>query len=309
MRRSNGLINSPGVRAGVLLVVCALVAFAGVGCRGDRTTKRPRQFFPDMDNQPKYKAQSRSTFFREFVDTEAEGNRRGERFGRSMREPVLGTVAFGYRSSPVSFAGVDFAERERFLKADREVFGGLSMVLDADGQPVLDASGRARTVYLERMPIERILGVERTDPAFASEFAQFMALGEKKYNIFCIVCHGGTGDGKGTVGTRWSYPLPSFHTEVYLYGGEKGQDGYIFHTIRNGVPNPAENAPYPLMMPAYGNRMSEKESWAIVAYLRALQKSADAPLESVPERERLELERQRGASVSSAGAAPKERGS
>ena len=57
----------------------AVLAVAGMpACRGERTDKPPRQFFPDMDDQPKYKAQSESPVFAD---------------GRSMREPVPGVVA------------------------------------------------------------------------------------------------------------------------------------------------------------------------------------------------------------------------
>lgn len=291
-------------RAVLLAVLCAAV-LAGAGCRGDRSSKRPRQFFPDMDNQPKYKAQDRSTFFHDYTE-EGHHGQPGQAFGRTMREPVSGSIAFGYKPFTASLAGVDFAQRARLLKADEEVYEGRQSVLDADGNPVRNEDGSQRFVYVERMPIERILGVETSDPAFPAEFGRFIALGEKKFNIYCIVCHGGTGDGQGTVGVRWSYPLPSWHTEQYKHGGEKGQDGYFFHTINHGVPNVGENPPYPLKMPSYGSKVSETEAWAIVAYVRALQRSANAPLNAVPERERLELERSRGASSVSQGARAQE---
>lgn len=282
---------------GAAIVGLCLLALLAAGCRGDRSSKRPRQFFPDMDHQPKYKAQARSTFFEEYHEEGAHGEP-GQAFGRTMREPVAGSIPFGFESFAVSFQGVDFSQRARFLKADEAVYEGRVTVLDADGSPVRNEDGSQRFVYVERMPIEKILGVSASDGAFPAKFAEFMALGEKKFNIYCVACHGGTGDGKGTVGVRWSYPLPSWHAEQYRYGGEKGQDGYIFHTINYGVPNIGDNPPFPLKMPAYGSKLSETEAWAIVAYIRALQRSADAPINAVPERERLELERSRGASVS-----------
>ncbi len=51
---------------GALACLLALGAIATLplgGCRGDRTDKPPRQFFPDMDDQPKKKAQSETEFF------------------------------------------------------------------------------------------------------------------------------------------------------------------------------------------------------------------------------------------------------
>jgi len=273
-------IASRTFRLGLL----CLVAGALIGCRGERSDKPPRQFFPDLDAQPKYKSQSESTFFAD---------------KRSMRRPVQGSVPFGAKPFAVSFNDIDFSKRDSYLRENRSVFDGLEPVLDADGRPVLEADGRPRVMYLERIPIDVT--------------ADLLALGEKKFNIFCIVCHGGTGEGKGTVGSRWSYPLPSFHAEQYQRGGEKGQDGYIFHTILNGVPNVGENVPYPLKMPSYRGKISEREAWAIVAYFRALQAAAASPLDAAPERERMELERRRGASAPQADAAGatlgKERGS
>lgn len=266
-------------RLGTLLIAAVAVAGSLTGCRGDRTAQRPRQFFPDMDEQPKYKAQSKSTFFKEFQGED------GAPFGRTMREPVVGTVAFGRKPWAGEIEGVDFGRRDDYLKHDDLFYRGVNAVLDADGRPVLDENGRPREIYLDRAPVP------------VTE--ELLALGQQKFEIFCIVCHGGTGAGDGLVGQRWSYPLPSWHSEQYQRGGEKGQDGYIFHVIRNGVPNVGEAAPYPLKMSAYASKISEREAWAIVAHIRALQMSQSAPIDSLPERERIEL--QRGRSASSTG--------
>jgi mono/diheme cytochrome c family protein len=267
----------------ILVLAVALPTAALLGCRGERTDKPPRQFFPDMDDQPKYKAQSRSEFFKD---------------NRTMREPVRGTVPYGAMAHTASFGGRDFAQRDGFLKADERIYEGVETVLDADGVPVRGADGTERRMYVERIPVP------------VTE--ELLALGEKNYGIYCIVCHGGTGDGKGMVGVRWSYPLPSFHDEQYRHGGEKGQDGFLFHTILNGVPNVGENVPYPLKMAGYRGKVSEREAWAIVAYIRALQATRTTPIDAVPERERLELERRRGAAPRAEGLpgeVEKERGS
>lgn len=265
---------------GVLLLAALVAGGALAGCRGERTAQRPRQFFPDMDEQPKYKAQAKSTFFKDYVDED------GKRFGRTMREPVVGTVAFGRKAWGNEFEGVDFSRRSDYLKADDQFYRGVSPVLDADGRPVFDADGKPREIYLERMPV--------------AVNEELLALGQKKFEIFCIVCHGGTGMGDGLVGVRWSYPLPSWHTEQYQRGGEKGQDGYFFHVIRNGVPNVGESAPYPLKMQSYASKLSERESWAIIAYIRALQMSQSAPIDQLPERVRTELQRGQAAGATTA---------
>jgi hypothetical protein len=60
--------------------------FAVAGFRGQKSEKPPIEIFPDMDHQPKVKAQVPSEFFTD---------------GRGNRQPVPGTVPLGYEA-PVS---------------------------------------------------------------------------------------------------------------------------------------------------------------------------------------------------------------
>jgi mono/diheme cytochrome c family protein len=59
-------------------------------------------------------------------------------------------------------------------------------------------------------------------------------------------------------------------------------DGEIFNTITNG-----KNT----MMP-YGSIVTVADRWAVVAYLRALQRSQNATVADVPENQRAALEKQ-----------------
>jgi Cytochrome C oxidase, cbb3-type, subunit III len=59
-------------------------------------------------------------------------------------------------------------------------------------------------------------------------------------------------------------------------------DGEIFNTITNG-----KNT-----MMAYGPNIIVADRWAIIAYLRALQRSQHAGIGDVPENQRAELEKQ-----------------
>ncbi|MEL7240373.1 MAG: hypothetical protein AAGK78_16055, partial [Planctomycetota bacterium] len=63
-------------------MMLAVASAAGLlaGCRGERTDKPPRQLFPDMDDQPRFKVQRGTEFFTD---------------GRTMRPVVEGTVPFG----------------------------------------------------------------------------------------------------------------------------------------------------------------------------------------------------------------------
>ncbi len=264
---------------------CACGLALGVaGCRGDISGERPRQFFPDMDDQPKMKAQTETEFFDEYATED------GERMGRAARKPVAGTVPFGARPLVTPIAGVDFANRVEFLRDDPVRTTGRAYVRSSTGQYVRDEeTGGIATRYVERIPVDVDM--------------ELLRLGQKKYDIYCLPCHGGTGHGDGLVGTRWSYALPNFHDERYQRGGELGQDGYIFHVIRNGVPNPG--GAWSLRMPAYGRKVTIEETWAIVAYFRALQAAEKGEPGDLSPAERRELEGRRVGSA--APAAPPDR--
>ncbi|MEE2960565.1 MAG: quinol:electron acceptor oxidoreductase subunit ActD [Myxococcota bacterium] len=93
-----------------------------------------------------------------------------------------------------------------------------------------------------------------------------LANGQKQFNIHCSACHGETGDGNGMVNRRalstgqsaW-VPPTSLH-QGYLRTQPHGQ---IFNTITNGIRN----------MMGYGHSVAVNDRWAIVAYIRALQRS------------------------------------
>ena len=105
--------------------------------------------------------------------------------------------------------------------------------------------------------------------------------GQERYNIFCTVCHGLAGDGRGIVavgngGLGYGFAVPSYHTDAL----REREDGYVYDVIQNGINT----------MPSYGHEMLAADRWAIVAYVRALQRSQAATADEVPvaERERLE---------------------
>ncbi len=74
---------------------------------------------------------------------------------------------------------------------------------------------------------------------------------------------------------------PEWATPVSLHANSvrRQPDGEIFNTITNGIRK----------MPAYGPQIPVEDRWAIVLYVRALQRSQNASLEDVPERIRPEL--------------------
>jgi mono/diheme cytochrome c family protein len=101
--------------------------------------------------------------------------------------------------------------------------------------------------------------------------------GRQRFNITCAMCHGATATGNGI--TK-SFGLA---TVVTLQDDRirKMADGEIFNTITNG-----KNT-----MMAYGSTIMVADRWAIIAYLRALQRSQGATVADVPPEHRADLDK------------------
>jgi len=93
--------------------------------------------------------------------------------------------------------------------------------------------------------------------------------GQQRFNIYCAPCHDQTGAGKGLVVQKGFMPPPSFHLDRI----RDFSDGYYYDVITNGIRN----------MPSYKAQVPVDDRWAIVAYMRALQKSQNASKKDVPE--------------------------
>lgn len=83
--------------------------------------------------------------------------------------------------------------------------------------------------------------------------------GQDRYEVFCTPCHGGTGEGDGLVISRGYVPPQTYHQDRL----RDVEDGYLYDVIANGIRN----------MPAYRRQIPTEDRWAIVAYVRALQRS------------------------------------
>ena len=176
---------------------------------------------------------------------------------RGMRVPVAGTVPIGY-DMPVPAT-----------KAD-------------PGAPVVPPG-------MERQP--RLAFSAGTDYANTGKMgenwgtgiplevtAQLMARGEQRFNINCAVCHGMAAAGNGIAK---QYGL----TTVVTLQDERIRnmaDGEIFDTITHG-----KNT-----MMAYGPNVAVNDRWAIISYLRALQRSQNATAADVPPEAQVEMEKQ-----------------
>jgi mono/diheme cytochrome c family protein len=95
--------------------------------------------------------------------------------------------------------------------------------------------------------------------------AALLERGRQRYGIYCQPCHDARGDGKGILFQRANVPTATFHQEKIL----KYPDGQIFDIMSNGQG----------LMPAYRWPIPPADRWAIVAYIRELERKrlATAP--------------------------------
>ena len=196
-------------------VLTTLALMTMIGCfRGRPSEKPPIHLIPDMDDQPKYKAQSSGPIFSD---------------NSAMRTPVPGTIAKGQ------------------LQQEDELY-----------------TGKYNTgMFVKLSPVNITLPL--------------LQRGQQRYDIYCAPCHSKIGDGQGILIKRGYIPPPSFHSDRI----REFNDGYIYDVINNGVRN----------MPSYGHQIRNMDRWAIVSYVRALQRAQNASLEDIPEQLRQTLKK------------------
>jgi len=105
--------------------------------------------------------------------------------------------------------------------------------------------------------------------------ARLMARGRDRYTIYCAPCHGALGDGQGI--TR-GYGMAT--TATYQDDRIRAMaEGEIFNTITHG-----KNT-----MLAYGDKLDPRDRWAVIAYLRALERARAGTVADVPADHRADL--------------------
>lgn len=104
---------------------------------------------------------------------------------------------------------------------------------------------------------------------------ELLERGQERFNIFCMPCHGATGEANGMIVRRGFPAPPSFHIDRL----RTAPDGHFFSVITNGFGRMYE----------YGTRVPAEDRWAIVAYIRALQLSRHTPYAEIPAEAQQEL--------------------
>jgi mono/diheme cytochrome c family protein len=177
----------------------------------------------DMQDQPKAIAYRQNTFFRD---------------GLSSRNLIPGTVPRGYLR----------ADREFYLGKKANTGSTAANQATAPQTPAATTSGTS--LYpddVETFPIP----ITKKD----------IDRGQERYQIFCSVCHGATGNGDGMIARRgFNKPLPASYNQDRL---RQAPVGHFFDVMTNGWG----------AMPSYASQIPVEDRWRIIAYIRALQLS------------------------------------
>ena len=123
--------------------------------------------------------------------------------------------------------------------------------------PIADPAGDAGGTFTQAQ-LDSV-GVALTNPVPVTP--QILERGATLYQNQCFVCHGAQGEGNGPVIGNGRFPLGP-----ELIGGTAltRSDGYLYGVIRVGRG----------LMPGYGERIAHMDRWAVVHYIRELQREA-----------------------------------
>lgn len=99
-----------------------------------------------------------------------------------------------------------------------------------------------------------------------------IARGQERFRIYCTPCHSELGDGNGMIVQRGFPPPPSYHSDRLRHAPVR----HFYDVMTNGYG----------VMYSFASRVQPIDRWAIAAYIRALQRSQDAHVADVPDKER-----------------------
>ncbi len=112
-------------------------------------------------------------------------------------------------------------------------------------------------------------------PAAVRLDMKFLERGRDRFTIYCSPCHGAVGDGNGIVKKYGMGAVPTYQDDRLRAMAE----GEIFNTITNGKGQ----------MNPYADKLAPADRWAVIAYVRALQRAQMGTVADVPEDHKAEL--------------------
>jgi mono/diheme cytochrome c family protein len=112
-------------------------------------------------------------------------------------------------------------------------------------------------------------------PAAIKVDMKLLERGRDRFTIYCSPCHGAVGDGNGVTKKYGMGATPTYHDDRL----RKMAEGEIFNTITNGKGQ----------MNPYADKLKASDRWAVIAYVRALQRAQAGAVADVPAAHRGEL--------------------
>ena len=150
----------------------------------------------------------------------------------------------------------------------------------ASRKPVPGTVSRGETFKETPVNTGRVAGSTNFVEAIPVEVtSDLLQKGREQYGIYCAPCHGATGDGNG-ITTQYGMTVVADLHDYQTRRMVRRPAGDIFNTISNGKG----------LMGPYASKLSISNRWAVVAYVRALQRSRLATMADVPESERENIE-------------------
>ncbi len=159
--------------------------------------------------------------------------------GHGSRLPVAGTQPRGFNP-----------------EGDREI-GGIPEY-EFGGMTGYYYTGHVGDYYGNGMPEELALTTESAEA--------LIRRGEERYGIYCAVCHGASGNGDG-ITNKYGVPVVNNqNAHLNALSSDKYPDGRVFEVITKGKG----------LMSGYGYNIPVRDRWAIIAYIREMQKNPPA---------------------------------
>ncbi len=140
-------------------------------------------------------------------------------------------------------------------------------------QPSYSTQEKPLTVPALSIPVEGAAYIpgngDPTNPVPADDVS--IARGAQIFAINCEMCHGGTGQGNGTVSAFLIKKKPADLTGALV---QDKTDGQLFLSITNGIFNP-DNTFFPEIefsgqMPPLNENLTVRERWDLINYIRTL---------------------------------------
>jgi mono/diheme cytochrome c family protein len=215
-----------------------------------------------MQDQPRYEAYESSKFFadgqssRPYVEgTIPRGHLKDDKFFYQGKNPAGQAGAGGQPSNAGS------ATQGLLQTSTPNVQGGANSSQPGGDTNVRgNAGGRIGTAAGE---IQSQAGKDVVNAFPFPVTKDILDRGQERYQIYCSMCHGMTGYGDGMIVRRGFRRPPSYHDDRL----RNEPVGHFFDVITNGWG----------AMPDYAAQIPPEDRWAIIAYIRALQLSQQAP--------------------------------